>query len=454
MQGSTPGRKSNSTHPRSSQRSTGRRAVVITAGMSYRGDGSTTTVRPGLERDLVSVLEATRRWFTSQCTIVVDGVPLGVLAAQSEAARAAGWSHSQIGPWTLFHDGDRAVALGCRSAMRPVLHFGVLFHEGTEPGMLALLLDRYQLLTGCAWRGTCATTALAAIRLTWPNERSQPLWNFAVPAPWRGVGPLVWSRELSDEERSWGYVHTFDADHAYLGSALGAECAWSSLEPGGPQRFDHRLPGYWELRLDTGTLAVLAEEGRPSLLPPGSVRDGCVRVTTPYAKLLQDLGLGFDVLDSLTGSALLRADGSQIHGPQSQILRKWAIAMRDARAAAASWPDPGPRAVLERSVKRTYTDATGAMQRKGMRIYRADWAHTLIDLWRANLYRRMLHVYETSGMWPVKVKTDSVSYADRCADPGGLAAILRLDQGAHWHHEATATTQAWLTAQTPGKGRR
>jgi len=438
--------------------STQHRTAVITPGVSYRGDGTTGVVRPGTERDLVTILETTRRFFAPQSTIVIDGVPLDVLAAQSDKVTAAGWKHAEVTAWTLYRDGNgREVSIGCRAAMLPRVHFGVLFERDTDAGVLAMLLDRYHHVTGHAWRGTCASTALAAIRATWANDRYQPLWSFDVPAPWSGVGPLVWSRELNGWEATWGWVHTFDASGAYLGAGSTAELAWSELTPGGAQPFDHRLPGYWELRLDTGTLASLDHAtrfGAPPLFPPRRVRGGCVRVTTPYAKLLQDLGLGFDVLDCLTGAELRRTNGSQVHPAQSRILRKWGERMRDARATAQGWPAASLRAVLDTAVKRTYTDATGAMQRRGKRIYRADWAHTLIDLWRATLYRKMLLIYQTQEIWPVAVKTDSLAYADSSPDPAVLLGALNGSvRGARWRHQQTVTTHAWRAAQPARKGR-
>jgi hypothetical protein len=186
-------------------------------------------------------------------------------------------------------------------------------------------------------------------------------------------------------------------------------------------------------------------------------------MTTPYARLLQDLGDRVNVLDSVTGSASIRADGTRRHPAQSRVLRKWGENIRDALVAAEKLPEP-MRAQLTTAIKRTYKDATGGLQREGMRITRPDWAHTLIDLRRATLYRTILRVHATQGVWPVEVKTDSLSYAD-CLPrvqtataqgfdvPLGEAVGLRKGTGG-LRHETTVTTSEWLAAHAPRPSRK
>lgn len=437
------------------------RAAVITPGVSYRGDGTIQRTRPGLEVDLITILNGTSTRFTQQCSIVIDGPQLDAYTGQSERLRAAGWRHSEIGPWTLFHNSaGREVAVGIRAAMRPA-HLGVLFDRGTDPGALAMILHRYHHVTGYAWRGTFATTACAAIRSTWGNDRYQPLWSEPKKGPGHAVGPLVWSRELTEREMSWGWTHTFDANSAYLGAAITAELPWSQLHHVGAQMFDPRLPGYWQIQLDTSTLEMLADPSRPPILPPGRYRDGTAWVTTPYARFLRDsLGDRIEVIDSWTSSEGTRADGKRGNPAGSRILRKWGEQMRDARAAVEQMPAGALRDLLTTAVKRTYKDATGAMQRevagKGMRVHRAIWGHTLIDLWRATGYRTILRVRESAGIWPVAVKTDSLTYADSTDDPlplmreitGARVAKLGAAGIGGWKHQATHTAEGWAAAHT------
>jgi hypothetical protein len=300
-------------------------------------------------------------------------------------------------------------------------HLGVLVERDTDPGTLAILLDRFTALTGHSWRGTPATTAHAGIRLAWPNSGQQPRWNEPKKGPGRGVGALSWSRKLTDREREWSFLHTFDASGAYLGAMANADLAWSELQQTGARAFDRRLPGYWLIRFDVDW----PDDGRPPLVDDRQLVDGAVWVTTPYAELLGELGSSLDVLDSWTGAAR----GG--HGPARghRVLRGWAEAVRDARNALGAVSAPLRPAVAV-AVKRLYKDAIGGMQRPGMRVSRPDWAHTVIDLWRATLIRRVMKVREVQGVWPVAVLTDSLTYADCVPVPqprGATAPIPTLN---------------------------
>lgn len=442
------------------------RTAVITPGISYRGDGTTGNVRPGLEVDLLAILNGTRARFTEQSTIVIIGPHLTAYAGQSDQIRAAGWQHSTIAPWTLFHTSDgREVAVGILASMLPT-HLGVLFTRTTDPAAIATILDRYHRITGTAWRGTFATTACAAIRSSWGNSRYQPLWNEGRKGPGNSVGPLIWSRELGRWERGWGWVHTFDANSAYLGAAITAELPWSALHHTGPQMFDPAFPGYWHLQLDTATLEKLADPARPPVLPPGRVRDSCVWVTTPYARFLRDsLGDSLDVIDSWTAQPEQFPGMNRPRPAGSRVLRPWGEQMRNARAAVEAMPAGPFRDLLLTAVKRSYKDATGAMQRdvngRGMRVHRAIWGHTIIDSWRAQLYRTMIHVHSSAGIWPVGIKTDSLSYPDSGDDPRPLARELAGARSARvgstglggWKHERVWTTEGWIAAHPARKAR-
>lgn len=425
-----------------SQNNTLHRAAVITPHEIAYGNGTARQALPGLARDLRAILAGTLDRFTQHSTIVLDGVTVKDLVAQSEALKADGWKHSVIDAWTLYHrDDGRTVAVGLRDAMGTP-HFGVLFGKDTDPGVLAVLLDRYHQATGNNWRGAPVTSALNGIRLSWGNPQYQPLWRHPKTGLRSDMGPLIkWQRNLNEYERTWGYVHTFDANSAYLGSAITAELAWSQLHHSGPQTFDYTLPGYWLLELDTATLASLADPSSPPLFR--RTRDGRAWLTTPAVRLLADLGDRCEVADSWTGRAEQRGNGKRLHPAQTRILRTWGESVRDALAAT-------PHDSVEGAVKRTYKDAVGGMQREGMRIYRPDWADTIIDLWRSTMFRTLLRVKETEGVWPVHIATDSVSYADSSPDPANLAKAIGVRPGlGGYKHEATVTTEAFLAAHKP-----
>lgn len=373
---------------------------------------STATVRPS---DILTILAGTVS-MADHCTIVVDGATVADHAAHVDTVRRSGWAVTQVGPWTLYRRDGRTCAVGLRDEFGPA-HLGSLIHRGDDPGVLATLLHRYAELVGMSWRGTAATTAFARIRLTWENARETPLWHQIKTGPGYASGPLVYHRSLTRRERWWGYVHTFDAASAYLGSMINAELAWSGLTHTGRRTFDRHVPGYWLCELSAATLAWCADPSLPPIVPPARIRDGQAWLTTPMVDLLYFIGEPPAIVDSWTA----RERGGRRGG--YRILRTFGEQLRDARAAAARDSLMAERLVY--ALKRTYKDAVGGMQREGMRIYRPDWAHTIIDTWRATIIRRILSVHERQRVWPVRVMTDSLSYPDSGGPaPRGATAAL------------------------------
>lgn len=399
---------------------------------------------------------------TTHSTIVVDGASIAAHEQHADTLRRAGWTYTKIDAWTLYRRADgRTCSVGLRDEMGP-RHFGVLFERDTDPHMLAMLLDRYTTLVGVSWRGTAATTAHAKIRLTCGNTPgNEPRWTHPKVGPGYASGPLIWSRALTETEQSWGWVHTFDSVSAYLGSAGNAELAWSTIEHTGPREFAKNLPGYWQVELHPDTLRDQADELRPPLIPPSRIRDGIAQLTTPMVWELHQLDQVPRVLDSWTATEKRGRAGVR-------ILRPFAEDLNTARRYVLNM---GTHAIAERldyAIKRTHKDMTGGLQRAGMRVSRPDWAHTLIDLWRVTLYRRVLVVRQSQGVWPVAIKTDSLSYADCTLEPSrrpdSLNNALRVEscelgcgcaprrgngQLGTMKHEATHSVATWTEQHTP-----
>jgi hypothetical protein len=232
-------------------------------------------------------------------------------------------------------------------------------------------------------------------------------------------------------------VYTFDANNAYLGSAVSADLAWSQLHHTGPQPFDKTLPGYWHIDLPTDLLAALADPARPPLLP--TPRKGQVWVTTPYLRFLEDLGYQCLIVDSWTGRAELRDNGHRLHPAASRILRTWGETVRDGL--------PPKGTPVGTAVRRTYKDAVGGFQKEGMRIARRDWGETIIDLWRATLLTRVHRIHQEHGVWPVRVATDSISYAAGEGLQAQMAAAIGCRPGLGGFHPEpgyTVTVGEWL----------
>ncbi len=428
--------------------STKHRAAVIIAGLVNYGNGTVQAVHDSLPYDIGQILAGNSR-FVQHSTIVVD-VPNALKAFQETAAsKLAGgpWKFNKVDAWTLYYtDEGRTVAVGVRENMID-RHFGALFDKDTDAGVLAMLLDRYHVSTGNPWRGTAAMSALNAIRLTWENPQYSPLWNLPKECVRSGAGPIIgWRRPLNENERWWGWLHTFDANSAYLGSAISADLAWSRLHHVGAQPFDSSLPGYWLLDLPNALLAILRDKDRPPLLSH-RLRDTCAWVTTPYAKFLNGIAV-CDVVDSWVAQEGRSKDGRRrVHPAGVRILRGWGESQRDALHALR-------RAPIERvdgAVKLTYSNAVGGMQREGARVYRPDWGHTIVDLWRKTLLERVWRVYQEIGYWPVRIHTDSVTYADSTDDPRPLAKVIGarprefLPRELGWfRHIETVSVDTWI----------
>ncbi len=428
----------------SSESNTPHRACVIIPGRVMYGNGTTAEIRHTGVVDLRTWLAASTQKFcgwAEHSTVVVDGAPWTAVQDQEAGIREDGWEFSKLDAWTLFHREGRTVSVGFRDSMNPRQHFGVLVSKIVDPGVLAQLLDRYNTMVPTAWRGTPGTTALAALRLSWANTGSEPLWHTKRNHAEGPVGPINWSRPLNQWEQDWGYVHTFDANSAYLSSAINAVVAWSGLQDTGPMPFDSKLPGYWLVQLPDDVREFFGDQ-RPVLIPPKRMlKHGYVWLSTDVVKFLVDLFGPVDVHDSRT--AVPKVIGDRMLRNTARVFRPWGEALRDARTAAQGQPT-GLRRILEGAVKRTYTDATGAMQRETMRVCRGDWADALIDLAAVNLYRRILRVHETEGVWPVEVRTDSVSYADCSDNPATLAKAIGVRPGlGGFKHQATVTVDTW-----------
>lgn len=449
------------------------RAAVITTDGVYYGNGTYVHSGADLSANLAKILHGTIGRFQPHCTIIIDRkrTASGTWPSQLAQVKIDGWQYGETdGAWKLFHrdGGRRTVAVGWRPDMDPKTHLGVLFERDTRPDTLAVVLDRYHRLTGMSWRGTPATTAHAGLRLSWPNAGQQPRWSEPFRGSGQAVGALWWSRKLTPAERSWGFLHTFDARSAYLGAMGNAEVAWSELGNSGRRPFDKYAPGYWLIDVPA-CVQGWPSDGRPPLVDPRQIRDGRLWVTTPYAALLAELQDGpLVVRDSWTGSERGRTGFARGH----RVMRNWAETIRDALRDVESTPSP-IQPTLRTAIKRTYKDAIGGMQRLGMRVSRPDWAHHVIDLWRATLVRKMIRVHATQGVWPVEVITDSLTYADCVEYPqarrltgdiptltDALGAAACLVDGCHctpqetirlgtFSHEKSWTVATWDEAHQP-----
>lgn len=303
-----------------------------------------------------------------------------------------------------------------------VVHIGVLPHIDADrtplfwpeedPRTIAGRLGVYHALTGSAWRGTAGVVGCAMLRDRY-NIKPQPRWfGEKVPA---GAGDLLWSREGTPGELLLGHVHAFDLNAQYLSAAGNAVLPWTGLKPSGPHPFDARTSGMW--RVEAGSLPRWALYGAAVGLPPMlshiHMSDEQLWISAPMMVLLHQLGARPRVTDSMLATESKR------------LLRSWAETLRNAREDAEDRRD----ARLLGAIKRTCNETIGMWARAGGRMYRPDWRVMVVDLARANLYRRIRHVHERAARWPLAVRTDCVWYADDDPDPVRAAERLGLRIG-------------------------
>lgn len=287
-----------------------------------------------------------------------------------------------------------------------------LFWPEEDPGTVAARLGTYHALTGAAWRGTAGMVGCAMLRQRYPLR--QPLWFTQSEIP-RGAGDLYWSRPITDAEAQLGYVHAFDLNGQYLTAAGTAWLPWTGLRPCGVRPFDGALAGMWQVDASTvSKTALFGAHGRPPLLNGAHVdNDNRLWISTPVMVLLHQLARPPRVVEAL------------LAGSAKQVLRSWAETLRDARDEAQFLRDTR----LAGAVKRTVNETVGLIGKPGGRIYRPEWRTTIVDLARANLYRRINHVHERAHLWPLAVRTDCLWYASTTSDPKAAAEGLGLRIG-------------------------
>jgi hypothetical protein len=237
--------------------------------------------RPGADRaravpPVLAVLDYAARAMATHSTIVYAGVRPPEDAPG--AIREAGWKGWHAGPWTHYDRGGRTVAVGQLDDLDDTQP---LFDTRTDPAAIAQRLQAFGQAIGYTWLGTCATTALGALRLTWENVAGKPLWHHACPIENPGSGAIIWSREPSAREAqqpAWSW----DINGMYLAAAGGADVAYSTLEHTPHAGFDPRLPGYWLV-----SVPVVSPWEPPLVAADDLDRQGRAWLTTEAVKALR-----------------------------------------------------------------------------------------------------------------------------------------------------------------------
>jgi hypothetical protein len=329
-------------------------------------------------------------------------------------ARAAGWLHGKLGPWTTFYaEGRPSIILGLTGW--PNLDRSPLVDTSWHQSSV-YRLSMWHEFTGSAWRGTPGVASMTILRATAPEylvsgKKVKPAYGYR-------AGPDVSeAAELDYEPEDWSrpqtlrYAHGYDVTRMYLAAAGACEklAPWS-LRHSGRIEFSPKLAGWWKVKLGPW------HHGRiPAPAGPG---DDERWVTTPtlilLAELLDQGGAfqAFEILDSWTGAG-------------KRVLRGWSETLEStyqlARLCAERTDDPtgldqDGTAVMA-AVKVAYKEGLGLLNRDGNAVYRPDWHYAIIAQARANLWRRMWSVGRTEDRWPIEIRVDNIWYESECPDP-------------------------------------
>jgi hypothetical protein len=290
-------------------------------------------------------------------------------------------------------------------------------HRGWDED-LAAHLDRWRQVTGAPWVGApglAGTVLLSTVTryrpdphaaLTAPRFKLRRPVNEAVGDAWGRAEPeYQWTTRVPGTGR---HRHVYDVRRQWLTAAQSAVVSpereltrTGANAPVGPRVSGLYLiePSPWQ---------------HPHLPDPLRRRDPAdesrVWVAAPTVHLLDSLtqrGMyaGYAVADSYTA-------------PGSELLRPWVKALRaaieDEHLAAAA------KGVYARTLSHIRDGRTRSVDRP-------DWAATVLGLAQANCFRTVLAIADRTGVAPVRVSKDAITYAADTPDAAACAAGLGID---------------------------
>lgn len=379
------------------------------------------------------------------------------------ALRAAGWHWKEAreedpqirgwGPWTTYTRGQVAIHVG----VLPLLDATrtPLFDLDCAPHVISRRLADFHRMVGTPFRKTPGVVGCALLRDWYETRSAQPRWHTARPgsAPdMRGVGDLVWSRPRTGTEQRYEFVQTFDIHGAYLNAAMMADLPWTDLTRTVLPEFDASRAGFW--RVESWSTRTFQWPGDPYgvLSPPlihrdRFLEDGTVWLTTPVARYLVELGARLQVRE-----AYLPAPVPYSGGPATRRwLRTPLEVIRDARKDhVPTLLNSGDRIAHRHTLKRVPNEMLGLLLAEGGRISRWDVSWIVRDLNRVLLLRKIHDVWRVTGRWPIKVRTDAVSYPATIDDPVLSAkSEFGIDLAAswspgRWHAMDVVRSESWM----------
>ncbi len=420
-------------------------AAVLTASGTHYSDGRHHPLAPHLNiNDLPVVLAGGGRLFgAGNEGVIMLGTDVDSLQDTITRKHPVGWTFTELRPWTTFRHAKTGTTIHVGALGDDRLKGAPLFDRETAPLELAARLAEYHRVTGAPFHATPGVSGLGALRsrLADPGPGRQPYWRAGLPTgALRGAGPLVWHRDPGADAA--GHVHVFDINGMYLAAMKNAAVAWGQLQPTGPCAFDPEWAGYWQIAVQDLPAELYDGREQPPVFPaprgtalvagiPGGVRISHVWVTTPVMVYLSELGVHPEVLDSWTCENA------------APVFRPYAEQLIKARRGQLGELAPS----VEASIKATYTQMVGLLGREGGRVHRPDWQHTIMDLARVNLLRRLRRARSQVGLWPHAVRTDAAYFVWPDQEPGALATALGVGDGIGMFKFADTLTVAETRAK-------
>lgn len=329
--------------------------------------------------------------------------------AITEAA-AAGWQSSKdgLGAWSSWYGEDRpdiaVLVIEWIKTDRKSTEKAQLVKSDDSVAAALYKLSEFRARIGEPYKmstGTVCTNLIKNMRDAMPKAR-RPQWKWAGQELPMGIkqGPIVWSRALTEEERSMGFVIPFDLRRAYLAGLVNANLAVKPLvHEGIAGGFDKTRAGYW--------------------LVPG--------VWQPY-EMLPDLTGGMDWLPTPLVSLCLAngmpeemiQDAWLAPGLTAHTLRLTLEPANRIRDALAALPDglEGPDAEIQAAIKGLYSEGVGMLGTTRTLVQRRDWADTTLATVKLAFLSKVIEVGKTSGRWPVELDTDCAYYASNQPEAG------------------------------------
>lgn len=413
--------------------------------------------------DLLDVVA--RTGLAPEITVIVDRVPLPAFYRRPPITTAECLAEMVKRAAGLDGDGWKPSAAGLelgsgwitwtRDKNTPVVHMGIrpmmdadkrsLIQPDDDAATIAHRLQAYAKLVGASYRATAGVAGLGLLRNLYdrpvparrpvttatgskaagpvryvPRPEPRFIWN--APDKIVGAGDLSWRRVPSAEERAgMRNVFAYDTRASYLAAAQGARLGWHAPKQTGAITWDPAQSGLYRVRVPVGAEWADARRGVPVVNPNRINSDRTTWVAGPVLAFLSERGYALpEIVDSWTCSGVGGRDvRMDITG---SYLRDWAERLRDATPDAVTAGDPH----LRRAIKDTYAHGVGLLARPGGRVYRQDWAATIIDEARCRLLRKIYGWHDSTGQWPLQVKTDCVWYAANTDDAVGMGVLIGI----------------------------